>query len=139
MALKISQKRCFNSGIKIKENFDTNLKVRCNDVGLAQVMLNLIVNSIDAIEVLPEKWISIATEFEKDLVRISVTDSGSGIPDEIASKMNQPFFTTKGPKKGTGLGLSISKKFIEKMSGSFYYNAKCPNTQFVIEFKNFER
>lgn len=138
MVLNISEKRCSNSGIKIIVKSDENIKLFCSPSGLAQVILNLISNSIDAIEFQEDKWISIESKILNNILKIIVTDSGSGIPLEIAKKITQPFFSTKAPGKGTGLGLSISLKTVEKMKGQLYYNSKSEHTQFVIEFKSFE-
>lgn len=138
MVLKISEKRCDNSGIKMIKKLDPNIKLKCTPSGLSQVILNLISNSIDAIESLQEKWISIESTISENKLKLIITDSGNGIPKKIATKITQPFFSTKEPGKGTGLGLSISLKLIEKMNGELSYNTKAKNTQFIIEFKSFE-
>ncbi|MBL4710043.1 MAG: PAS domain S-box protein [Flavobacteriales bacterium] len=138
MALKISQKRCSNAGIKIIMGVDPNIKLNCSITGLSQVILNLLSNSIDALETLEEKWIQIETNVSDKVLKIIITDSGNGIPAKIVKKITLPFFSTKDTGKGTGLGLSISVKSIEKMNGYFYYNVNAKNTQFIIEFKSFE-
>jgi signal transduction histidine kinase len=98
---------------------------------LGQVLINLINNSIDAIESLPEKWIRFeAFEAEEGIVEISMTDSGSGIPDSIRSKIFLPFFTTK-QTKGTGLGLSISRSIIEDHKGYLFLDPKSQHTRLV--------
>ena len=139
MVLNISEKRCSNAGIKIIIDIDPNIKLTCSPAGLAQVILNLVSNSIDAIESQIDKWISVVSNISNDTLKIIITDSGNGIPNDIAKKITQPFFSTKDPGKGTGLGLAISTKSVEKMKGHLYYNSKSVNTQFVIEFKSFER
>ena len=139
MVMNISEKRCSSKGIKVAKNVDPNLKLSCSPSALAQVILNLISNSIDAIESQKEKWISIESTISNKTLKIIVTDSGGGIPKEIVNKITQPFFSTKDPGKGTGLGLSISLQSIEKMNGKFYYNSEAENTQFVLEFKSFEK
>lgn len=102
-------------------------------IQLTQVLTNLISNSIDAIENLSEKWIRVnASKSEKGII-ISVTDSGHGIPDEVAQKILDPFFTTKEINRGTGLGLSLSSQMIKRHGGSLYYNKLSPNTEFIIE------
>ncbi len=102
---------------------------------ISQVLINLINNAHDAIANLPEKWIQVEFKLmpESALVQCSVTDSGNGIPPEIAEKIMQPFFTTKEVGKGTGLGLSISKEIIETLGGKFYIDHECPHTCFVFE------
>lgn len=136
MVFKIINKRCVNEGISLNMQADSKLKVYCNSAGLAQALLNLIINSIDAIENKKNKWIKIATEVSQGTIKILITDSGSGIPPEIAQNMTQPFFSTKPLGKGTGLGLGISLKLIQKMNGNLYYNRKAVHTQFVIELSS---
>ena len=92
-------------------------------------------NSLDALFILPEKWVKIRVESKKDLVIIHVIDSGLGIKEEIAEQMMIPFFTTKEIGKGTGLGLSISKGIVEAHNGKFYYQRENGHTSFVIELK----
>lgn len=109
------------------------LKVVCKPTQMVQVLLNLVNNSFDAIHESAMKWIKISAIEVGDIVEIRVTDSGSGIAENVLEKMMQPFFTTKPPGKGTGLGLALSKKLIEKQSGRLYFNPKSANTEFVIE------
>lgn len=110
---------------------DCNIKAK--SLQLSQVIVNLINNSIDAVEGLENKWIKIIVEQKSVFCSIQVVDSGVGIPKEIASKLMTPFYTTKGPGKGTGLGLSLSKKMIEESKGKFYYDESKPNTTFCLE------
>ncbi len=65
-------------------------------------------------------------------VRFRVIDSGSGIPSEIANKIMEPFYTTKGVGKGTGLGLSIGKSIIHEHGGELRIDAHYPNTCFTF-------
>jgi len=102
---------------------------------ISQVLINLINNAHDAILEFPERWIKVEFKIIKEgtVVQCTVTDSGKGIPKDIAVKIMQPFFTTKEVGKGTGLGLSISKGIIENLGGRFYIDDHCPNTRFVFE------
>ena len=95
---------------------------------LEQVMLNLLTNARDALEgIAPshelrkrKKSIRVTTDFsvaEPEFIRILVSDSGMGIPNEVAEKVFDPFFTTKPVGKGTGLGLSISYGIIKDHQG----------------------
>jgi two-component system cell cycle sensor histidine kinase/response regulator CckA len=98
-----------------------------------QVIMNLVVNARDAMPDggrLTIDTANIAAEASRNLpyrempaadyVSVEVTDSGSGIPAEIADKIFEPFFTTKEVGKGTGLGLSVVYGII-KQSGGFIY------------------
>lgn len=103
-------------------------------VQLSQVLLNIISNAYDAVSFVPEKWISLEVLKEEDLLKIIITDSGSGIAPEIREKIFNPFFTTKEIGKGTGLGLSLSRTLIENIRGKLYLDTTRPQTCFVIEF-----
>lgn len=117
----------------IVQEFQEDLKVLCRGTQIGQVILNLLNNSFDAIENLPEKWIRIDICSKANLIQISITDSGPGIPPQIAQQLFQPFFTTKEASKGTGLGLGISRKIIDEHHGKIFYDPKSINTRFVIE------
>ncbi|MCG8636005.1 MAG: response regulator [Desulfobacterales bacterium] len=94
--------------------------VRCNPGELNQVFLNLIVNASHAIadrlgEHTSNKGeIRIATRQKDDMAEISISDTGSGIPEEILDKVFDPFFTTKEIGKGTGQGLAITRSIVVK-------------------------
>lgn len=115
------------------EGLTPDLLVIGRSTEISQVFMNLISNSIDAIENLDQKWIKIS--FLKDTLSVKMvfTDSGNGIPKSVEDKMMNPFFTTKEVGKGTGLGLSISKGIIESYKGKFYYDPSASNTSFIIE------
>ena len=85
--------------------------VLCNPEQINQVFLNLIINSVQAIQSQKRSsngTISIHTWFDSDNVYCSIADDGPGIPEAIRKDIFSPFFTTKDPGKGTGLGMSIS-------------------------------
>ncbi len=132
--LDICQERINNNGIAIEiEYLKKEALVYCRPVEISQVILNLINNSFQALMDQPRSWIKISCEELEDFYRVSISDSGKGIPAEIRSKLFQPFFTTKDVGVGTGLGLSISRGIIEEHLGHLYYNDENPNTTFVIE------
>lgn len=110
----------------------TELSLECNSIQIEQVLVNLISNAIDELKTHTERWIEISTRQKEKTVEISVTDSGSGIPPEIAKRLTEPFFTTKIPGHGTGLGLSITRTIIQQHGGNFYYDPSSANTRFVI-------
>jgi PAS domain S-box-containing protein len=108
------------------------LEIECRPIQISQVLINLLNNSYDAIENLDHKWISLEAQARGGRVEIIVTDSGPGIPREVAEKIMQPFFTTKEVGKGTGLGLSISKGIIESHGGTLELDNSASQTRFVI-------
>jgi two-component system NtrC family sensor kinase len=83
---------------------------------LQQVILNLISNAIDAIG--KDGTVSVKSRSDDSKIRVIITDTGPGIPENMQKKIFDPFFTTKSSGKGTGLGLWISYNIIEKLGGS---------------------
>lgn len=97
------------------------LSVRANKIQLRQVILNLAVNGMDAMQncVPGTGKISIETALNgESQVEVSVSDSGTGIPLDKMNKVFDTFYTTK--KAGTGLGLSISRTIIENHGGKIW-------------------
>jgi two-component system NtrC family sensor kinase len=82
---------------------------------LQQVILNLISNAIDAIG--KDGTVSVKSRADDSEIRVIITDTGPGIPENMQKKIFDPFFTTKSSGKGTGLGLWISFTIIEKLGG----------------------
>lgn len=106
------------AGMSLHEQLQAELPAIVGDVGhLSQVLVNLINNARDA----GGSTISIVTgtihENGRAFVRITVEDSGSGIPNEILTKLFTSFVTTKPRGKGTGLGLRICRRILEEMGG----------------------
>lgn len=104
--------------------------VGCNRQQIQQVILNLLTNARDALNEAPPrgKRIRVAAEaVKKGLVRISVTDNGTGVPPSIAERIFDPFFSTKETGKGTGLGLSISYGIVAEHGGRLYLDTTYTN------------
>ena len=86
-------------------------------IQLQQVILNLVVNAIDAMADMPSenRIISIRTSRVEDFAELSVSDPGSGIPEDKLKEVFEPFFTSKA--EGMGMGLSIARTIIEAHQG----------------------
>ena len=82
---------------------------------LVQVFINLVVNAVQAMN--EGGKLTIHTATENGWVRMSVSDTGCGIPPENMDKLFTPFFTTKEDVKGVGLGLAVSYGIIERHGG----------------------
>ena len=83
---------------------------------MSQVMINLIMNALHA---MPDGgMLRITLGSEGGMAKLTVSDTGHGIPDDVVSKIFDPFFTTKEFGKGTGLGLTVVKGIIEEHHGS---------------------
>jgi C4-dicarboxylate-specific signal transduction histidine kinase len=113
----------------------SSLQVKCRPVQIYRLLLNLMFNAEDAVTHLSERWIQISSTVQNGRVRISVTDSGSGIPREIQSKIMEPFFTTKPTGSGVGLGLSVSKGLAASNGGSLSLDTSQSHTTFVLELQ----
>ncbi|MGB3758577.1 MAG: ATP-binding protein, partial [Rivularia sp. (in: cyanobacteria)] len=131
-------------GIKVIKNYAELPLLECFPAQLNQVFMNILTNSIDALE---QKFyksaksgklalnIEISTEAINDKVIINIADNGLGIPEEVKNKIFDPFFTTKEVGKGTGLGLLICYQIVvEKHHGKIQCSSQVgEGTEFVIE------
>mgnify|MGYP003335579779 FL=1 len=88
------------------------LYVSCNRIEIIQVVVNLVSNASQAIRSLPDKWIRLETRIVDQMIEINVTDSGDGIPEDIAKNIFDLFFTTKATGAGTGFGLKIGRAHV---------------------------
>ncbi|MEO0398950.1 MAG: HAMP domain-containing sensor histidine kinase [Pseudomonadota bacterium] len=104
----------------IKMELDAALPmVQCRRAQIQQVITNILVNAIDAVEgyATGESSICIRSERIDDEVRICFSDRGPGISENIREKIFHPFFTTKPTGAGTGNGLSLAKDVVVKGHG----------------------
>lgn len=133
--LELCRERFIKHGtqLKLDENCGKSLFFWGREEQIAQVLMNLLNNSFDAVQDLDEKWIKIEVTSSDAKIYLSVTDSGTGIDRKIEERMFSPFFTTKEVGKGTGLGLSISKGILDRHKGKIYIDHKSSNTKFVVE------
>lgn len=89
-----------------------------NPIQLEQVFINLLTNARDAVANSPTKHIHITCAREKDMVSLTLRDSGPGISTGLEQRIFDPFFTTKEVGAGTGLGLSITYGIIKEHQGT---------------------
>jgi PAS domain S-box-containing protein len=136
-ALAICQERIAKSGLNIRLSIDGAALVRGNESQIEHVLIHIINNACDAVENLSEKWLEIKVIKNTGFNEVCLTDSGKGLPRELASKIFQPFFTTKDPGKGTGLGLSISFGIVKAHGGQLYLNPNHPHTQFILSLPEY--
>ena len=152
--LRLYERKLNQKGITLKKNyhpvplFDENTKVYTVPSLLYSVIENILKNAEEALESSEQtkkKEINVEVSFlvssdkywdesEKgNALKISITDSGPGIPDDIKEKIFRPFFTTKTSSRGTGLGLAISKNIIENIYlGVLTFESVPGKTTFMI-------
>jgi nitrogen fixation/metabolism regulation signal transduction histidine kinase len=112
--------RVQESGVRIDVDLDARIEIVEADRGrVRQILNNLIVNGLEAVENTPGGWVLAATRLESvgnaDYVTITVSDNGPGFSREVLGHVFDPYVTNK--PKGTGLGLAIVKKIVEEHGG----------------------
>ena len=122
-----------NSGIKVITEVDPEITLFGYSSEFAQVLLNLINNSKDAIadQQIEKPVIRISSHIKSGKAETRVIDNAGGIPQEIMHKIFDPYFTTKEQGKGTGVGLYMSKTIIERNMGG---DIEARNTRTGAEF-----
>ena len=93
------------------------LMVAGDTVRIEQVLINLLRNALDAVEGTQQPRVSIVLSREGSDGVARISDSGPGIPQEVAAHLFEPFFTTKPAGQGLGLGLAISSSIVQAMNG----------------------
>jgi signal transduction histidine kinase len=114
-------------------------EVRGNRVQLQQVLLNLIMNAVEAMAAKDEpRILSVKSEvYQGDHVMVSVADTGTGISSQHSDRIFNPLFTTKSD--GMGMGLSICRAIIEAHEGQLWFGANTPRGavfQFTLHTDN---
>ena len=119
-------------GLARKHNIEIHLdlytplpELECMSIQIEQVIINLMVNAIDAMETMAnqDRNLTLRTRpIDDHAVELSVQDTGEGIPSEKLGRIFDSFYTSK--LEGTGLGLSLSKSIIEAHGGSIWADSK---------------
>lgn len=143
--------------INVHKDFPNELKYTCVPENLSQVWKNLFFNAIQAMystekklsiliekkEKLPDELKSYKTSSKvedsifqsrdiSEWVVVSITDSGTGITDDLQPKVFTPFFTTKSLGEGIGLGLYVCKKIVHDHGGAMFFKSGSGSTEFVV-------
>lgn len=126
------QHRLSQEQVQLIINIPDETKFYGKKVQLSQIFLNLINNALDAIQGQKNPWIEISAISTNSHIELRIEDSGPGIPEEIESKIMQPFFTTKEIGKGTGLGLSISFALAKLQNGNLSLDRKTSPSCFLL-------
>lgn len=133
--------------ISVLKHYEALPKIACFSGQLNQVFMNVLMNAIDAIEAghaqqlhitdqQKSHWIKIYTSITPlGWARISISDNGSGMTEQVQHQIFNPFFTTKPPGQGTGMGLSISYQIIVENHGGKIdcFSRLGEGTEFVIQ------
>jgi PAS domain S-box-containing protein len=131
-------------GIEVIHDLKEDLPPIIGDnIRLEQVIVDLVINARDAMEEKRKQYagghidntLTIRSLQENDQVVVTLTDTGTGIADDIRDKIFEPFFTTKKVGEGTGLGLSIAYGIVRDYGGSIQVESQVgKGTTFKISF-----
>lgn len=114
-ALDIIAKEAERRNIIVRAQLNPLPLVRCRPDAIKQAVLNILLNAIQA---MPNGGVlTVLSGHDGQRVRLTIADTGDGIPPEHLQRIFDPFFTTKPPGEGTGLGLSIARTAIEADGG----------------------
>ena len=124
--------------VTVERHYDPNLPlISAYGSELNQVWTELIANALDALSVdspdgEPRGTLRLKTSQAGEMVIVEVWNSGPGIPPEIASRIFEPFYTTKAPGQGLGLGLDSVTRIVQKHSGTVTVESKPGATCFQV-------
>jgi Signal transduction histidine kinase regulating C4-dicarboxylate transport system len=120
----------FPPAVAVVRHMSDNAPVAMADKDhLRRVFINLVRNALDAME--EDGELQVRTDICNEAVRVSIADTGAGIPPKVLPRIFDPFFTTKA--KGIGLGLAISKRIIEHHGGQLVVQSElCHGTTFTM-------
>ncbi|UCH98224.1 MAG: GHKL domain-containing protein [Candidatus Aminicenantes bacterium] len=120
-AFSLTRQQVHAHGIREQIKIDTDpLTVKGNLVHFEQIIVNLVVNAVHALDEMKDKdkKIEISTYNSENFAILVIRDNGPGLPTEDADKLFDPFFSTHNSGEGMGLGLAIVKRYIDKYQGT---------------------
>lgn len=133
-ALTIVNTRARREQIQLQSYIYTPVWLSANAVSLEQILINLLVNSCDALQEkdrTEEKWVAVELlNYTDNRVTFTVSDSGNGFDEHIIHQLFTPFTTSK--EIGLGLGLSICRSLMERYSGNIYLASNLTGGALVV-------
>ncbi|MCF7920081.1 MAG: tetratricopeptide repeat protein [Candidatus Cloacimonetes bacterium] len=120
-ALSLMNQQIRSHGITLIKNFSPQNPAICgNKVHIEQIIINLLTNSIQALDDAKkqDKSIIITSKVVNDQVLLEIEDNGTGLKNENMDKIFDPMYSTKSPQDGMGLGLAIVQNYITQMKGT---------------------
>lgn len=131
-AVSIAGHRAHKAGVILEERLaPTPLRVIGSEIGVVQVVTNLLQNAYDAVDGQESRRVTITTSTVDGHCRVEVEDSGPGVPDWVADRLFEPFVTSK--TRGTGLGLFIARQRVAQARGDIRHVAGGTGARFVVD------
>ncbi len=119
--------------VAIEAPLEGEIRVRGGPGQLDIVLVNLLVNAVQACAEAASPRVRVTTRVEGAVAQVAVEDNGPGVAPQIRAKIFDPFFTTKGESAGTGLGLAISHSIVARAGGTLACDAThSPGARFVV-------
>jgi len=130
--LSFEEHTLIKNNINVTLNCSSDINLYLIEESLEMIMINLIINAVDAMANGGE--IIIRCTEDEETVTVTVSDTGEGIPEEIRASIFNPFFTTKHNRSGSGLGLYIVYNEVSKLSGKITVESEVGvGTTFTIQ------
>jgi signal transduction histidine kinase len=122
--------------VTVLRNLDYHLQaIRMDGNLLKQILLNIIMNSLQAMEDGGGRILVETSTVSEGEIQIVIADTGPGIPEDVQPRIFEPYFTTKKPGEGTGLGLFVTKTLVENMGGRIEVRSRRNGgTSFIVTF-----
>ncbi len=133
-ALYLLEPECQRRGVTPELQAGANVQVLAEPVALEQIVHNLLMNALQALEQVPagERHLTLSLQPQDGRGELAVSDSGPGIPAEVLPHIFEPFYTTR--KDGLGLGLSLCESLATGMDGRLSVSAVAPRgTRFCLQ------
>lgn len=128
-AVMFARQQAVTKGIRVELDKEEPIPLDHDPNQLNQVLLNLLLNAIQAMD--KPGAIHVSLRRDRDGAIVTVADEGKGIPPEVLPNIFRPFFTTKG--HGTGLGLSLARRIVEAHGGTITVRSEVgKGTQFMV-------
>lgn len=111
------------------------VEVDADSRSVLQILLNLVVNAEEALANQPHRTLTIAVRQDGGATRLSVSDSGHGVPDALAERIFEPFFTTRSSAGTVGLGLPVARTLAQQSGGDLSLETSgTGTTTFVVRW-----
>ena len=122
----------FKHQVKVIKKYSSSLpSLRASYPYLSLGIWNILQNAIEAMENSPSKMLTVGTETDGNQIRLTVQDTGCGIPEEIQNRLFEPFFSTKMGKH-SGMGLFLTQRLLQPYGASFELLSREGETVFTV-------